>query len=45
LQDLQSQLENASGNEKKKIKVKMQRLREKMAKRRKGENHSQKPKK
>jgi hypothetical protein len=45
LAELQEQLKNAQGKEKKAIQIKINRLREEMAKRRKGENHSQKPKK
>jgi hypothetical protein len=45
LGELDEQIQNASGNEKKKLKVKRANLREEMAKRRKGENHSQKHKK
>jgi hypothetical protein len=45
LQELEKQLENAQGKEKKEIKKKMDRLRQDMAQRRKGENHSQKHKK
>jgi CHASE3 domain sensor protein len=45
LAELQEQLKNAQGKEKKAIQVKINRLREEIAKRRKGENHSQKPKK
>jgi hypothetical protein len=45
LKELQDQLQQAQGKEKKAIQVKINRLREEMAKRRKGENHNQKPKK
>jgi hypothetical protein len=45
LEELQKELENASGNAKKDIKKKIDRLRKNMAKRRKGENHSQDNKK
>jgi hypothetical protein len=45
LEELDKQIKEASGSEKKKLKAKKANLREEMAKRRKGENHSRKNKK
>jgi hypothetical protein len=45
LEELDKQIQEASGNEKKKLKAKKANLREEMARRRKGENHSRKNKK
>jgi hypothetical protein len=45
LKELEDQLKTATGSEKKKIQTRINNLKKEMAARRKGENHSQKPKK